>query len=72
MRTQEKKTRKLDHLRLFALKHESLKISLHLQTVFEVETHRAEGHWLKEQLNMLKLRMYREGTRMTNSSRTEG
>jgi hypothetical protein len=43
-----------------------------LQTAFAAETHRAEGQLLEKQLNMVKLRMFREGTRMATVSRTEG
>jgi hypothetical protein len=45
------------------------KISADLQTAFAAG---AEGQWLKEQLNMVKLRMLRAGTRMAAVSRTEG
>jgi hypothetical protein len=34
---------KLDHTILFRLRHELLKISVHCQTAFAVETHLAEG-----------------------------
>jgi hypothetical protein len=36
------------------------------------DTHLAEGQWLKEQLNVVKLRMFRVGTQMPTVSRTEG
>jgi hypothetical protein len=36
-----------------------------------VETHPAEGQWLEEQMNMVKLPMYRVGTQMPIISRTE-
>jgi hypothetical protein len=62
----------MDHLRLFKLKHDLLKISVDLQTAFAADTHFAEGQWLKEQLNVAKLRMFRVGTRMPTVSRTEG
>jgi hypothetical protein len=55
----------------FELKHDLLKISVDLQTAFAADTHLAEGQWLKEQLNMVKLRMFRVGTRMPTVSRTE-
>jgi hypothetical protein len=75
-RTKQTKTttkeRKMDQLRLFTLKHDSLKISVDLQTAFAAETHLAEGQWLKEQLNMVKLRMFRVGTQMSTVSGTEG
>jgi hypothetical protein len=51
-------------LNLFTRKHDLLKISLYLQTAFATETHLAEGQWLKEQMEVLKLRMFRVGTRM--------
>jgi hypothetical protein len=51
---QTTKQRKMDQPRLFTLKHDLLKISVDLQTIFEAETHRAEGQWLKEQLNVVK------------------
>jgi hypothetical protein len=54
------------------LKHDLLKISVDLQTEFAADTHLAEGQWLKEQLNVVKLRMFRVGTRMPTVSRTEG
>jgi hypothetical protein len=62
----------MDQLRLFALKHELLKITADVQTAFATDTHLAEGQWLKEQLNVLKLRMFRVGTRMSTVSRTDG
>jgi hypothetical protein len=46
-------------------------MSVYLQTAFAAETHLSEGQWLKEQLNVLKLRMFRVGTRMPTVSRTE-
>jgi hypothetical protein len=61
----------MDKLRLFALRHELLKIS-GLQTAFVAETTVTEGQWLKEQLTMVKLRMFRLGTRMPTVSRTKG
>jgi hypothetical protein len=64
--------RKMYQLRLFKLKHDLLKISVGLQTAFAPDTHLAEGQWLKEQLNMVKLCMFRVGTRMPTVSRTEG
>jgi hypothetical protein len=39
----------------FTLRHELLKTSVYMQTVFGAETHVAEGQWLKEQLNMIQL-----------------
>jgi hypothetical protein len=48
------------------------KISVDLQTAFAAETHLAEGQWLKRQPNVLKLRMFRVGTRMSTVSRTYG
>jgi hypothetical protein len=43
---------KLNQLRTINFKHKSLKLSLDLQTAFSTETHRAEGQWLEEQLNI--------------------
>jgi hypothetical protein len=54
----------MDQLRLFALKYDLLKISIDLQTVFAAETHLTERQWLKEQLNVVKLRMFRVGAQM--------
>jgi hypothetical protein len=62
----------VDHLRVFKLKHDLLKISADLQTPFAADTHLAEGQWLKKQLKVVKLRMFRVGTRMPSVSRTEG
>jgi hypothetical protein len=62
----------MDQPGLFKLKHDLLKISVDLQTAFAADTHLAEGQWLKEQLNMVKLRMFRVGTGMPTISRTEG
>jgi hypothetical protein len=60
----------MDQLRLFTLKHELLKISIKLQTSFAADTYLAEGQWLMEQLNVLKLCMFRLGTRMPTISWT--
>jgi hypothetical protein len=49
----------MDHLGLFTLKHELLKISLYLQTSCVAEANLAEGQWPQEQLNLVKLRMFR-------------
>jgi hypothetical protein len=64
--------RKNDQLRLFIFKNELLKISVSLQTAFAAETHLAEGQWLEEQVNTVKLRMFRRETRMPIVSRAEG
>jgi hypothetical protein len=48
------------------------KKSINLQTALAADTHLPEGQWLKEQLNVVKLRMFRVGTRRPTSSRTEG
>jgi hypothetical protein len=66
------KQTKMNQLRLFKFKDDLLKLSVDLQTAFAAETHLAEGQWLKEQLNAVKLRMFRVGTRMPTVSRTEG
>jgi hypothetical protein len=68
--TETTKQRKMNQLRLFKLKHDLLKISTDLQTTFAAEL--AKGQWLKEQLKLVKLRMFRVGTRMPTVSRTEG
>jgi hypothetical protein len=62
----------MDQLGRITLKHDVLKISVELQAAFAPGTHLAEGQWLKEQLNVVKLRMFRVGTRMPTVSRTEG
>jgi hypothetical protein len=62
-----KKQRKMDQVKL---KHELLEISVDLQSALAADTHLAEGQWLKEQLNVVKLRMFRVGTRMPAGSRT--
>jgi hypothetical protein len=62
----------MDQLRYFKFKHDLLNIYLNLQTVFATDTHLAEGQWLTEQLNVVKLRMFRVGTRMPTVSRLEG
>jgi hypothetical protein len=67
--TQDKK--KSDGLRIFIFKPDLLNISVDLQTAFAADTHLAEGQWLKEQLNVVKLRMFRVGTRRPLISRTE-
>jgi hypothetical protein len=69
---QTRKQRKMDQLRLFKLIHDLLKISVDLQTTFAADTHLAEGQWLKGQLNVVTLRMFRVGTRRPTVSRTEG
>jgi hypothetical protein len=71
-RATKQKNNKIDHLRLFTLKYDLLKISVYLQTAITAKTHLIEGQWLKEQLNMLKLRMFRVGTRMPTVSMTDG
>jgi hypothetical protein len=64
--------RKMDHLKLFKLKRDVLIISIDLQTAIAADTHLAEGQWLKEQLNVVQLRMFRVGTRMQTVSRADG
>jgi hypothetical protein len=49
-----------------------LKISVNLQTALAAETHLAEQHWLEEQLNVVKLRMFSVATRMSSVWRREG
>jgi hypothetical protein len=67
-----RKQRQVNQLRLFKLKHDLLKISIDLRTALAADTHLAEGQWLTEQLNVVKLRMFRVGTRRPTVSRTEG
>jgi hypothetical protein len=71
-RDNKTKQKQMDHLRFFTLKYDLLKIFVYLQTAFASETHLAEGQWLKEQLNVLKLRMFRVATLMPTVSRTDG
>jgi hypothetical protein len=52
------KGKKLNQLRLFTLKHEFLKISVDLQTVFAAETRLAARQWLEEGENIVKLRVF--------------
>jgi hypothetical protein len=49
---------------LFAFKREFLTIYAYSQSALAAETYLAEGQWLEEQLNMVKLRMFRSGTRI--------
>jgi hypothetical protein len=58
--------------KLFKLKCNLLKISINSQTVFEATIHLAVGQWAEKQLNVEKIRMFREGTRKPTASRTEG
>jgi hypothetical protein len=67
-----KKTKKSGSAKAFELKHYLLKISIDLQTAFAADTRLAEGQWLKEQLNVVKLLMFRVGTRRPTVSRTKG
>jgi hypothetical protein len=62
----------MDQLRLFKIKYDLLNISLDLRAAFAADTRLAERQWLKEQLNVVKLRMFRVGTRTPTVSRTEG
>jgi CRISPR/Cas system-associated protein endoribonuclease Cas2 len=64
-KTTQKKQRKRNQLRLFIFKREFLEVSVYLQTAFGAETHVAEVQRLEEQLNMVKLRVFRVGTQMT-------
>jgi hypothetical protein len=66
------KTKKTNQLSQFTLKHKLFKICACLQTAFAAETHLTLGHWLKGQLNMVKLRMFRVETRILTVSRTDG
>jgi hypothetical protein len=66
------KTQENESAMAFYTKNDLLKISVHLQTEFSAETHLAEGQWLKEQLKVVKLRMFQVGTLIPTVSRTEG
>jgi hypothetical protein len=46
-------------LSLFTYKREFLILCVDLQTALATDAHLAEGQWLKEQLNVVKLRMFR-------------
>jgi hypothetical protein len=45
----------MNQIRLLTLKQEFVKICVSIHTAFTVETHLAEGQWLEEQVNILKL-----------------
>jgi hypothetical protein len=62
----------MNEFRLLTLKEELLKIYVSIQTAFSVETRLAEGQCLEDQVNMLKLRMFRGGTQRSTVSRGEG
>jgi phenylalanyl-tRNA synthetase alpha subunit len=70
----EKQTNKEYQLKMFILKRKFRKISVDLREHFELaaEPHQAEGRWLDEQLNSVKLRIFRVGTRRPTVSRREG
>jgi hypothetical protein len=53
--TEKQQKTEIDQLMLFTLKREVLKTSVHLQTAPAAETHPAEKHWLKKQLNVVKV-----------------
>jgi hypothetical protein len=53
------KENKNHELRLLIFKRGFLKISVDLRTALAAETHLAEGQWLGDQLNMVKLRIFR-------------
>jgi hypothetical protein len=78
MTTQHKTNKKqykqcsMDQFRLLTLKYEVLKISVYIKTAFTFETHLAERQWLEEQVPVVKLRMFRVGTRRTAVSRIGG
>jgi hypothetical protein len=61
----------MNQLRIFASRHELLKLSIRFQTAFGAGTHSAEGQCLKEQLNMLTLCMVRFGAAIPTVSRAE-
>jgi hypothetical protein len=56
------------HLKLFTFKRKFLKMSIDLHTALATGTHPTEGQWLEEQLNMVMLLMFREGTRIPTFS----
>jgi hypothetical protein len=53
------KQRKSNKLRLSIFKPDFRIISVDIQTLFAAETHRAKEPWLEEQMNMLKLLIFR-------------
>jgi hypothetical protein len=55
---------------LFIFIPEFLIISVYLQTAFAAGTHRAEGQWLEDQQNMVKLCMFRLRALMPNIYKT--
>jgi hypothetical protein len=63
----EREREEMDQLKFFTLIHELLQISIYLQTAIATETHLSEGQWLK----VIKLCVFRVGTRMLTVSRTE-
>jgi hypothetical protein len=69
-RTRE--TKKSYQLILLIFKFEFLNISVDLQTAFAAETRRTEGQWLAEQQKVIKIHVFRIGTRMQTSSRRKG
>jgi hypothetical protein len=71
-KTKTNEQRISDQLSLFTFKPEFLKISVDLQTAFAAETHLAEGKCPEKQLSVVKLHMFRAGTRMYTVSRIEG
>jgi hypothetical protein len=56
----QQKQRNINQFRWLTLKHEFLKIYVNLQTAFAAETHLAEGQWLEEQVNVVKLWMFEQ------------
>jgi hypothetical protein len=64
--------RKRAQLILFIFKAQFLKIFVNLLTALAAETRLADGQWLEEQLNRIKLGMLPAGTRMPGASRTDG
>jgi hypothetical protein len=66
------KTKKMDQIGLFILSPEILKISVDLQTAVTTETHLAEGKWLKEQLSLMQLHVFRVAIQMATVSGAKG
>jgi hypothetical protein len=53
----------MNQFRVSTRKKVFLKISVSLHTTFAIESRLTEGQWLEEQVNVLKVRMFRVGTR---------
>jgi ABC-type transporter MlaC component len=61
--------KKQNPLLLFQFKHKFLTVSVDIQTALAAaEAHPAEGRWLKEQLNVVKLPMFTNADSFWNSA----